>query len=424
MRVLVTSFAHSSHFGCMVPPAWALRAAGHEVQVLSQPALTAAVTGAGLTAVPVGTDDFLAIAEAQMQGGAALPPEARLYGATPDEATWEGALGLENIMIAFPTLFNDDRFIDDVVSYARQWRPDLVLWEPWTPAGAVAARVTGAAHARMLWSLDFLGMARQTFTTLRDRQPEAHREDPLAEWLTWTVERYGGDFDEELVTGQWTISTMPPSLRLPVDLPVLDMRYIPYNGAAVVPDWLREPAKRPRVCLTLGETGRTTLPGDSFSPPLLVEALADLDIELIATLDESQRGSLERVPDNTRIVDFVPLHALLPSCSLVISHAGAGSFNTALYNGVPQLLIADLLDAPLKARGLAERGAGLAFHPEGLDVEQVRAGVVRMLAESSFTEEAARLREELHALPTPAQLVPELERLVERHRGRSADRGE
>ena len=40
----------------MVPLAWALRAAGHDVRVAVQPSFAATVTSAGLTAVPVGRD--------------------------------------------------------------------------------------------------------------------------------------------------------------------------------------------------------------------------------------------------------------------------------------------------------------------------------------------------------------------------------
>ncbi|HZN74657.1 MAG TPA: glycosyl transferase family 28, partial [Micromonosporaceae bacterium] len=39
MRVLFTTFAWPSHYFPMVPLAWALQAAGHEVRMTSQPEL-------------------------------------------------------------------------------------------------------------------------------------------------------------------------------------------------------------------------------------------------------------------------------------------------------------------------------------------------------------------------------------------------
>ncbi|MFE7135993.1 activator-dependent family glycosyltransferase, partial [Streptomyces sp. NPDC057638] len=56
MRVLFTAYAVRTHFFSMVPLAWAMSAAGHEVRVASQPGLVPDITGAGLTAVPLGRD--------------------------------------------------------------------------------------------------------------------------------------------------------------------------------------------------------------------------------------------------------------------------------------------------------------------------------------------------------------------------------
>jgi len=54
MKVLFTTWAWPSHFFPMVPLAWALRSAGHEVRVASGPELERTIRDAGLPAVPVG----------------------------------------------------------------------------------------------------------------------------------------------------------------------------------------------------------------------------------------------------------------------------------------------------------------------------------------------------------------------------------
>ncbi len=54
MRVLFVTLAASPHFFVQAPLAWALRAAGHEVRVASQPDLMDTITAAGLPATPVG----------------------------------------------------------------------------------------------------------------------------------------------------------------------------------------------------------------------------------------------------------------------------------------------------------------------------------------------------------------------------------
>ncbi|MFF2750047.1 hypothetical protein ACFVVA_31480 [Kitasatospora sp. NPDC058048] len=49
-----------------------------------------------------------------------------------------------------------DRMIDDLVAFARDWRPDLAVWDTMTFAGPVAARACGAAHARLMFGLDLV----------------------------------------------------------------------------------------------------------------------------------------------------------------------------------------------------------------------------------------------------------------------------
>lgn len=419
MRVLLTSFAHHTHYYGLVPLAWALRAAGHEVRVASQPALVEAITASGLPAVSVGTDHLIHEYRVRMSGEPRPNHPAIAFDeARAEPLDWDHALGIEAILTPyFYLLANNDTMVDDLVGFARSWQPDLVLWEPTTYAGAIAAQVTGAAHARVLWGPDVTGSARRKFVALRDQQPPEHREDPTAEWLSWSLARYGThSFDEELVTGQWTVDPTPPSLRLDTGLPTVGMRYVPYNGTSIVPDWLREPPERPRVCLTLGVSAREVLGGDGVSQGDLLEALADLDIELVATLDSSQRAEIRTYPKHTRFVDFVPMHALLPSCSAIIHHGGAGTYATAVVNAVPQVMLAELWDAPVKARAVQEQGAGFFLTPAGLTPQAVRDAVVRILEDPAIPAAARRLRQETCADPTPAGLVPELERLTELHR--------
>ena len=62
MRVLFTSWAWPTHYYQMVPLAWALRAAGHEVRAASAPALSATIAASGVPAVGVGDDSVDAVA--------------------------------------------------------------------------------------------------------------------------------------------------------------------------------------------------------------------------------------------------------------------------------------------------------------------------------------------------------------------------
>lgn len=427
MRVLITSFAHSTHYYSLVPMAWALRAAGHEVRVASQPSLTDTIVRSGLTAVPVGDDQ--AIIDLLTEIGGDLVPYQRGLDFTetrPEVLTWEYLLGQQTMLSAlcFAPL-NGDSTMDDTVALAREWKPDLVIWEPFTYSGPVAARAVGAAHARLLWGPDVVGNSRRLFTEALARQPVEQREDPMAEWLRGTLCRYDCEVDpdevESLVTGEWTIDPTPVSSRLPVPSRQIAMRYVPYNSPSVVPDWVAK-AEQPRVCFTLGVSARETYGKDIVSFQDLLGALGDLDIEVVATLNDAQREHLGSLPDNLRICDFVPLDVLLPSCAAIIHHGGAGTWSTAMLYGVPQIIIPSLWDAPLKAQQAQRLGTGIAIRPEELDAASLRAAVVRVLDTPSFAAAAHRQRDELLAAPSPAEVVRILERLTADYRsGRMAD---
>lgn len=412
MRVLFAGLSEKSHLYGMVPLAWALTAAGHEVLMANAPSLTTTITGAGLVAVPVGREngiheDMVGARETQ---DADVANWSRLGRG---EVDWPAMRSRYEISVPWGFARYNEPVIDDMVALANSWRPDLVIRDPLAYAGAIAARSCGAAHARLLWCADVYGQARRTFTELMAEQPEHERVDPLAEWINDRASVYGVTCDEELLNGQFTIDTLPPGLRPPSELRQLSMRYQPYNGAAVLWDWLRESPKRPRVCLTLGQTNIEAYGGDYVSVPDIIEALADLDIEVVAALMPDQRRQLRALPANTRVAEGVALHTLLPSCSAVIHHGGWGTFSTALVNAVPQLMLSTFVaDQELRGRSLEREGAGIFMHHSEVTAEQVVGHTLQLLEDPAYTNAAWRLSEESAALPTPHALVAQLEQIV------------
>ncbi|MER5415607.1 activator-dependent family glycosyltransferase [Streptomyces virginiae] len=435
MRVLFTTFAARSHLYAQVPLAWALRAAGHDVRIASQPDLADDIIRTGLTAVPVGEPLNQAEDAAVVDDRAWDRTEAEANPYAVDLATWPELLDIaetapqrltpehtQGVFAAYaPLLFRyfSWQMTDDLVRYARDWRPDLVLWDPLTFAGPVAALAGGAAHARMLFGLDLVGWMRGHHLAAQAGRPAPLRDDPMSEWLGWTLAEYGLDFTEEAVTGQWTIDPVPGSLALPTGGLRVPMRYVPYNGPSVVPSWVHEPPARPRVCVTLGVSQQEVFGRDRASVAEIIAAVAALDVEVVATLNAAQVAALGApLPTNVRVVDFVPLDALLPSCAAVISHGGAGTFQTALAHGVPQILVPDMIwDTARKAQRLEAAGAGLRITDvDRFSAAELRALLARVLDEPSFARRAARLRDEMMAAPAPSDLVPTLERLTALHR--------
>ncbi|MBP2473491.1 glycosyltransferase (activator-dependent family) [Crossiella equi] len=425
MRVLFATYAEKTHFYLMAPLAWALRTAGHEVRVASQPELTDAITGAGLTAVPIGQNHpFWRVMRTYPLFDPRqdkVPP----YGIaeTPaEELTWEYLKWGYGQIVPWWWRMVNDTLVDGLTEFCRQWKPDLVVWDQITYAAPIAAKASGAVHARFLWSVDLFARMRSHFLRLMYEQPAHERVDVLADWLGAQVSRFGAEFTEDMTSGHFTIDYFPDSLRLDpeldldLDLDYVPMRYVPYNGASVVPDWLREAPERPRVCLTLGTAAVERFDGYSVPVQELLDALGELDVEVVATLAPEQQEALTRVPANTRVVSYLALNVLVPTCAAVVHHGGAGSYCTTLLNGVPQLVLHNLLDAPVRGRHVVRTGAGLAMHTSEVTGPKVAEAVRRLLTEPSFAEAAGRLAEEVWALPSPNELVPVLEALTARYR--------
>jgi glycosyltransferase (activator-dependent family) len=420
MRVLVVVNPEKTIFQYLVPLAWALRTAGHEVRVASQPRFADVITQAGLTAVPVGSDrdqwritahrpDVLA----EMRVGLLKPYDAF---DDPEKSTWEylkpgmaaAAKGWHRVA-NFPIM-------SEVVEYARHWQPDLVIWDPLSYAGAVAAKACGAAHARMLWSIDAYGGVRDVYRRLNEAQPLEERTDPLADWLAGYARKYGFDFTEDLITGHFTIDQFPPSLQIEADLHYVRMQYVPYGGPAVIPTWLWPPPQRPRIGLTMGLSATEIFDGYTFDMQDVLNALADLDIEVVATIAQTEQHKLTHIPPNARLVPYVPWHALAPTCAAVIHHAGAATLATTSLHPVPQLALHYHYDQPILARLLAATGAGLELHTSQATGHNVRHHLLRLLNEPSFRHHATHLTNEIRALPTPNQLIPHLETLTTKYR--------
>lgn len=417
MRILFTTYREKTIFQPMVPLAWAFRVAGHDVRFAVQRSFVEEVNRAGLTAVPIGrhNTNWRSMAETYPEGVQA----GRAGLPAPYNAAEPGASGhqLKSMTDGYADMLHSwhkrDNFplIAGLVDYARAWKPDLVIWEPTTYAGAIAACAVGAAHARLLWSIDVFGMARARFVQVAPKLPR-DRVDPLADWLAGYSRKYGFEFTEEMITGQFTIDPMPPSLRIDTGLRCLPMQYVPYGGPAVIPDWLRAPADRIRIGLTLGTSATEQFGAYAMELSEIIDSLSELDVDVVATVAESEQSKLGRLPNNVRVVPFVPLHALAPTCSLVINHAGPGTFLTTARAGIPQLTLPWDFDEPELARRAAEHGASLTIPADAATGLRVRAGVERLLNNAHYKARATDLRDEIRSLATPYDLVAEIEGLI------------
>jgi len=385
MRVLFTTWTIAGHFAPLVPIGWALRAAGHEVLVACPPGDTDQVVRAGLPALPVGPDvNMVGLLRAKRGRGR----QPRTVEDMFNDPNGYGRMVHTAEAVA-------DVLADDLVEYCRRWQPDLVIYEPTSLVGPLVARLLGIPAVRQLWTSDF--------TAPINGFPATITGD--------LVSRFG--LSELGTAGDLTLDTCPPILQVVDDLPRQPMRYVPYNGPARLPEWLREPPKRKRICVSWGTTLHTLGRHRMFHVPRVVSALASVDAEVVVAVMDTHRELFPDPPPNVRAVGPVPLHLLLPTCDAIVHQGGSGTLMTAMASGVPQVIVPTLPDHNFNARYMVAAGAGVQVPGrEDVTEEDVLASTVDVLSDPAFRAAAARLREENQARPAPAEVVPALERLA------------
>lgn len=457
MRVAFVVWPASAHVYPMVPLAWALKAAGHEVCVASHPAIAGEVASMGLTPVSVCAADSMP---------ALMGPGRPYVAERADLARITAALGLDSddpdrehwdVLTQYyvPSMWDflpyrgdagsEMPAMDGLVSFFRTWQPDLVLWDPTVPGAAVAARVCGAAQARWWTTPDVFCRGMDIVAEANSRPGSLPVDDPVAETVRPMADRYGVEVDTELLVGQWTVNPQPRAVGPAVSARTLPMRWIPHARQEVVPEWLYPVPDRPRVAVSLGLSERSFMADGWAHIPALLEAVSVLDIEVVATLNDMQLSQVSKIPDNVRVVDFVPLDQLMATCDVLIHHGGMGTVMSAVANGARQIVV-DFVGheitatpgsgeklgrsryslGPALARYVTDSGAGLVMDVSEPDALQMREQILRVLTDPAFQQGTDQLRKDLLSTPTPSEFVPTLERLTDQHRHpetRAATRG-
>lgn len=407
MRVLFAVWPSRSHLYPMVPLAWACRAAGHEVRVASMAGLAPAVTATGLTAVPVGGDGTNLTAMAKNGGLAAWHRQERWPADWPtripdlsiDQRVLLDGLGTKSARVS-------GLMAPDMIAFARQWRPDLIVYDAVSFSGKVAGDVLGVPTVSHLWGQ--VGIHRNELAADGGPHPD----------FVALMQRFGVTPCTEPT--MW-IDPCPPSLRMPADIDRVAVRYVAYNGVGGVPDWLQEPPRGPRICVTWGLTS-PALHGPALPELILatIRRIATDGVEVVvaAPVDRDRLGSL---PDTVRTTRLLPLQLLLPTCRAIMHQGGAGTSMTAVSYGVPHLVVSMRPEHMATGARLAALGAGIhRVHNELSDDESdsalLAADLSRLLDEPSYPAAAARLQADLRAQPSPASLVERLEQLVAQRR--------
>jgi UDP:flavonoid glycosyltransferase YjiC (YdhE family) len=376
MRVLVGCWPAYGHLLPMLPLVRAAQRAGHDVVVSSGADLAPVLDGLGVPDHASG----LTLAES--------------YGRLPDYTTISALPPEEQAGFAARYLFGAgavDR-ARDLAAFVDEWRPDLVVHDTLELGSPTVAADRDIPHVTHGYG------------------PMVPDSDRFAAVLGATIAAAGLPDPVPAVLMAPYLDVCPPGLRGTVPYPwpttvplrpsageaAADGSDVPHLSGLPHPD---------TVYVTLG----TIMNQAAGVFRAVIDGCRDLPVNLVVTtgpdFDPELIGPL---PASVRTAPYLPQAALLPLCTAVVSHAGAGTMLGALCHGLPQLCLPQGTDQPSNTAALLPTGAALALDPDGTTADAVAAAMTRLLGEQSFREAAQRLRGEIEQMPTADDVLAEL----------------
>ena len=378
MRIVFAAIPAYGHVYPMLPLATACADAGHDVVIATGEPFVGRLKLPTAPSFPVGMELNTAVVETKRRHPAAegLDLTVAMFADTTAEAVIE----------AMPPVLGDT---------------DLVIYEAMNIGAGIAA------SARGIPSMAFsIGMAHGLIEYIHTGALAYHRS-------AWTTLDRPVPDDITSFAGM-LIDPTPPSLltysggdevvRIPI-------RSVAYSGSGgVLPQWLAGPARRPRVYLTLGTVSFGAV--DVLRQAVTEIAALDVDV-LVAVGPDGDPDALGPVGDNVHVERFVAQAQVLERVDLIVHHGGYGTVLGALAAGLPQLILPQGADQFHNARSLTDFGAVRALRSDDLAAGAISDAVVGMLDVNAPERPAiVALRDEIAAMPAPAELVPRLETLV------------
>jgi UDP:flavonoid glycosyltransferase YjiC (YdhE family) len=373
MRALFCSTDGISHLYTLVPLAWAMRAAGHEVLVAFSDK-TADATSTGLQIVDVAPGyDGMAIFDKTLQDNPEFA-EIWWHGTDDDGAGLDGDPSAYALM---PAELNRP-LLEGTLNLVEQWRPDIVVYEQVAAYGLLVASKLGIPAVQRN-----LGLIRT-----------GGLHEAIAEYLNYVAP----------AKPALTLEPVPPSMFPFDEAEGPFIRDLPYTGGAVLGPRLPEPGDRPRIAVTFG----TDRPGVDALEPLknMLVAMSDVDAEFVLALGHKDLDPLGDLPANVRSVGWTALEPLFRTCAGVIHHGGGITTMLALEAGIPQLVAVNELYSGQETLAPAVRHGGIGITVDENSVDA--ATIKRLIADESLRTKTAAVRAEWAGLPSHTDLVPRL----------------
>jgi UDP:flavonoid glycosyltransferase YjiC (YdhE family) len=380
MKVVFASLGAYGHLYPMLPLAVACREAGHQVVVATGAPL---LTGLPLPTVP------------------GLPPDVDLAWAQSEVRRRHPTLtGFEEALAMFGDV-TAGATIPTMIDVLRAERADLLVTEPLHVGAAVAGDLLGVP------TLDFaIGLAANMSTMLHALTIGYQQ----GHWL-----KRGLAPPDPKLLGQAVLDACPPSLAAPSqDAPTIPIRSVAWRASGTrLPGWLRVPATRPRVYLTLGTVSYSAV--EVLRRTALEVAALDADV-LVAVGPDGDPALLGELPPSVHVERFVDQADVLRRVDLIVHHGGTGTVLAALEAGLPQLILPQGADQPFNAKVIVGAGAGRRQKNAEYTPGSIAALVEPLLGDCAERATAVQIAAEMADMPAPADVVPVLAGWALNHR--------
>ena len=385
MRVLFVCVPQTGHVNPLVPLARAFQSLGDEVLLASGPDAEAVADAVGLSFRPAGPSfgEWYAALQSRTRGvpGDGLAPERIGHYFAPRLFGEVGAALM----------------LDPLLDVARQFGPQLLVFDPWSFAAPLAADVLG------------IRAVQHTIGPLLERD--------VAELVSDVMSPMWRQFDRRVPAGAGIytdplVAICPPSLdpagsERPGSL-FLRPVGLPLDPAPPVPVGLPRPGA-PVVYVTLGTFSNT----NTALFRLILDALAEHPANVVVTVGNDQDPeALRPWPANACVERFIPQDRLLPHCAAVVHHGGAGTSFGVLAHGLPALALPQSADNFSISARLAASGAALTLMPDDVSADTVARSLGRVLDGPGYRRAAEGLAGEIAAMAPPEEVARALRDLV------------
>lgn len=281
-----------------------------------------------------------------------------------------------------------DLSMADSLAAAGEWRPDLIVHDPYDYLGPLVAAALDVPTAVVTLGPEVSKEFRRAALAKVAPRYEARGLTPRPASRVLDVCPPALQCDEWQEPEGW-MPLRPEAHRSP-------------DGAAR--ESVRPLTRSPRLLVTFG----TVFGNPEVLSPILRE-LAATGAGLRVTLGLT--ASVEDFDVDHNLVSFesfVSLAELLRNIDLVVTHGGAGSTLSTLAAGIPLVMVPQGADQPVHAGRAAAAGAALQLPPETVTPEAVAGAVATVLGDPSFRDNARKIAEQIAAMPSPDEVAATL----------------